>query len=617
MKLFVIFFKDINDQIQKDIKISIDFKIIFSTNFHDFLNVFSKTTSDKLTSHREHDHRIVLKKNQKLEHNSLREINFRKLNFVKKYLENHFKKEFIIANHAFCFSSILLIKKFSDELRSCVNYRRLNQMILKKYSIFFIRKTFAQLSHVKIFFKIDIRQIFYKIRINEIFENLTTFITKFDVYKWRVLFFDFIDDSSTWQHYINDVLWNFLNDFCTAYFDDILIYNKNHKKHSVYVRKVLKRFRVASFQTDINKCEFFVIEIKYLKLIISINDIKMNSTKIKVIVKWSTFINLKHVRSFIEFCNFYRRFIKSFFKIVKSLNAFVKKNILFAWNSICDIVFRKFKNRVLKISILCHFDRKKQCYLKTNSSDTVNEKVLSQKQKNDLLHSIVFFSKNISSIECNYEIYDKKLFAIIRCFEKWRFELKATDLSMKIFTDHKSLEYFMTTKKLIKRQIKWFEFLSQYNFVIMYQSDAQNVKTNALIKRSNDQSFEKIKNRLEHQIKTLLFTNRLELLSIDPESDEKENSKKLTFVEKVSRANKNDEICFKIRRRLKTSELWKTSKLSTTSIENDDLSNHMNCIIKNELLYKKENLWVSSLDHLRLDVIRQVHDQIAVEHFGY
>ena len=266
----------------------------------------------------------------------------------------------------------------------------------------------------------------------------------------------------------------------------------------------------------------------------------MNSVKIKIIVKWNTFINLKHVKSFIEFCNFYRRFIKSFLKIVKLLNAFVKKNILFAWNNICDIVFRELKNRVLKISILCHFDRKKQCYLETDSSDTINEKMLSQKQKNDLLHSIAFFFKNMNSIECNYEIYDKKLFAIIRCFEKWRFEFEATDLSMKIFTDHKSLEYFMTTKKLIRRQIRWFEFLSQYNFVIMYQSDAQNVKTNALIKRFNDQSFEKIKDRLEHQIKTLLFTNKLKVLSIDSESDEKENSKKLIFVEKVSRANKND-----------------------------------------------------------------------------
>ena len=118
----------------------------------------------------------------------------------------------------------------------------------------------------------------------------------------------------------------------------------------------------------------------------------------------------------------------------------------------------------------------------------------------------------------------------------------------------------------------------------MYQSDAQNVKTNALIKRSNDQSFEKIKNRLEHQIKTLLFTNKLKALSIDLKSDEEKSSEKLIFVAKFSRANKNDEICFKIRRRLKT------SKLSTTSIENENLSNHTNCIIKNELLYNKERL---------------------------
>ena len=114
VKLFVIFFKDIDDQIQKNTKISIDFKIILSKKFHDLLNVFFKTTSDELTSHREHDHKIILKKNQKLEHSSLKNMNFRKLNFVKQYFENYLKKEFIIANHASCFSSILLAKKLSD-----------------------------------------------------------------------------------------------------------------------------------------------------------------------------------------------------------------------------------------------------------------------------------------------------------------------------------------------------------------------------------------------------------------------------------------------------------------------------------------------------------------------
>ena len=110
---------------------------------------------------------------------------------------------------------------------------------------------------------------------------------------------------------------------------------------------------------------------------------------------------------------------------------------------------------MLETSILCHFDRKKQCYLETDFSYTVNDEVLSQKQKNDLLHSVAFFFKNMSLVECNYEIYDKEHFAIIRCFEEWRFELEATDLPVKIFTDHKSLEYFMITKKLTRHQDRW------------------------------------------------------------------------------------------------------------------------------------------------------------------
>ena len=113
----------------------------------------------------------------------------------------------------------------------------------------------------------------------------------------------------------------------------------------------------------------------------------------------------------------------------------------------------------------------------------------------------------------------------------------------------------------------------------MYQFDAQNVKTNALTRRSNDQSFEKIKNRLEHQTKTLLIVDRLKAQSID---FERENEKELIFVEKISRANRENEICFKIRRRLKTSD--------STFIENENLSNHFNCIIKNEFLYKADRL---------------------------
>ena len=154
-----------------------------------------------------------------------------------------------------------------------------------RYLTSLIIEIFAQLSKIKIFFKINNCQAFHKLKIKETFENLIIFTTKNEIYKWRVLSFDLIDNSFIWQHYMNDVLWQFLNDFCIVYLNHILIYSKNCKKHSTHVRKMLKRFRIANFQTDMNKCEFFVIKIKYLKLIISINDIKMNFANMKSIVK--------------------------------------------------------------------------------------------------------------------------------------------------------------------------------------------------------------------------------------------------------------------------------------------------------------------------------------------
>ena len=69
----------------------------------------------------------------------------------------------------------------------------------------------------------------------------------------------------------------------------------------------------------------------------------------------------------------------------------------------------------------------------------------------------------------------------------------------------------------------------------MYQFDAQNLKTDALIRHFNDQSFEKIKNRFEHQIKTLLSFDKLKIQSIDIKKNDAKNLKKKRFSSKKFR----------------------------------------------------------------------------------
>ena len=84
------------------------------------------------------------------------------------------------------------------------------------------------------------------------------------------------------------MLWEYLNKFCTAYLDNILIYSSNLKKYKDHVRLVLAKLREFGIQTDIDKYKFHVTETKYLGLIISTEGIKMDSAKIEAIRQWDT-----------------------------------------------------------------------------------------------------------------------------------------------------------------------------------------------------------------------------------------------------------------------------------------------------------------------------------------
>ncbi len=145
----------------------------------------------------------------------------------------------------------------------------------------------------------------------------------------------------------------------------------------------------------------------------SIEELKMNSRKIQAVVEWSTFNNLTQIQFFIDFYNFYRRFIKNFSKIVHLMIWLIQKKIIFEWNEICQMTFNYMKKCMIKTLILRHFDQTCKTILEINSFNYVNDEVLSQYDDEEILHSIAFYSKNMFSAESNYEIYDKELLIII------------------------------------------------------------------------------------------------------------------------------------------------------------------------------------------------------------
>ena len=161
------------------------------------------------------------------------------LDAIKRYLDSHLAKGFIQASLASYSSPVLFVKKPGGGIRFCVDYRRLNAITKKdRYPIPLIEETLAQLEGAKYFTKIDIRQAFYQIRISEDSEELTTFLTRFGAFKYLVMPFGLCNGPASWQHLINDILFDFLHRFVQAYLDNILIYSKTLKEHHSLVCQV-------------------------------------------------------------------------------------------------------------------------------------------------------------------------------------------------------------------------------------------------------------------------------------------------------------------------------------------------------------------------------------------
>jgi len=437
--------------------------------YHDFLNVFNREKTTQLPSHWSYDHKIELEDESQSFRSQLYLMLSYKLQKIKEYLKENLKKKFITLSKASFALLILFVEKKDDNLRFCMNYWKLNALIKRnRYSILLIDEVLAWIQDSKYLTQLDIIITFNKLHMSSESENLTTFVTFFDVYKYKIMLFELINELAFFQHYINDVLFDCLHKFCQTYLNDILIYSKILKEHRTHVKEVLNKLREADLQINIDKYEFKIQKISFLELLIFINDLQMNSWKVDVIQSWEVSRSLTHVQIFIDFCNFYRWFIKNFSKIAWLMMQLIRKNYFFKWTEICQMIFEELKQQMMTALVLKHFNSIRKVILKTNFLNYVNDEVLSQYNDEDILHSVILYSKNMILAECNYEIYDKELLIIICCLKHWCFELKCTDILIKIFIDHLNLKYFMTIKELIKWQARWAEKLSEYNFKIIY-----------------------------------------------------------------------------------------------------------------------------------------------------
>ena len=246
--------------------------------YHDFLNVFNREKITQLSLHQSYNHKIELKDESQSSRSQLYFMLSYKLQKIKKYLKKNLKKKFITLSKASFASLILFVEKKDDSLCFCMNYQKLNALIKRNhYSILLINEVLTQIQDSKYLTQLNIIIMFNKLCMSSESEDLTTFITFFNVYKYKIMLFELINELAFFQHYINNVLFNYLHKFCQTYLNDIFIYSKILKEHKTHVKEVLNKLHEADLQINIDKCEFKIQKISFLELLIFINNLQMNS----------------------------------------------------------------------------------------------------------------------------------------------------------------------------------------------------------------------------------------------------------------------------------------------------------------------------------------------------
>jgi hypothetical protein len=511
VQIFTASMADIQKALAPKAKFSLEeIKAILPRQYQHQLAVFDQTQAAKLPPHRpDVDHSIeLIKENGKepeIPWGPLYNMSRDELLVLRKELTSLLDRGFIRVSNSSAAAPVLFAKKPGGGLRLCVDYRALNAITKKdRYPLPLIHETLNNICKAKWFTKLDVIAAFNKIRMKAGEEWKTAFRTRFGLFEWLVMPFGMTNAPSTFQRYINWTLRKYLDDFVSAYLDDVLIYTDGSlAQHRAHVNMVLDALGEAGLQLDIKKCEFEVKSTKYLGFIINAGKgLCMDPEKVKAVREWKAPTTVKGVRSFLGFANFYRRFIKDFAGVTAPLTR-LTGDASFRWTDQENQAFERLKEIFITEPVLAQFDPDRETVVETDSSGYVVGGTLSQYDEHGVLRPVAYFSKKSNPHECNYEIHDKEMLAIIRCLEEWDAELRSVTKFI-VLTDHKNLEYFTKPRMLNERQIRWSIFLGRYNMVLQYRPGKANARADALSRREQDLPANANDARLQHRYRQLL-----------------------------------------------------------------------------------------------------------------
>jgi len=254
--------------------------------------------------------------------------------------------------------------------------------------------------------------------------------------------------------------------------DDFVIYGDSFDECLHNLELVLKRCTEKNLTLNWEKCHIMVQHEIVLGHDIFKKRIEVDKVKIDVIAKLPIPKYVKDIRSFSGHAGFYRRFIKDFRKIARSLTNLIVKDVSFILNDGCLTAWEKLKMKLISAPIISPPDWPKLFEIICDAFNFAIGTVLGQRNDNKQ-HVIYYSSWTLNNAQLNYTTTKKEFLAVVFALEKFRPYLLGTKAT--IFTDHSALRYLMHKKDAKAWPIRWILLLEEFDLKIWDKKGVKNV----------------------------------------------------------------------------------------------------------------------------------------------
>ena len=219
----------------------------------------------------------------------------------------------------------------------CIDYRQLNRVTIKnRYPLPRNDDLFDQLRGARVYYKIDLRASYHQLRVTEADIPRTMFRTQYGHFEFIVKPFGLTNAPTAFMDLMHRVFQSCLDQFVVVFVDDILIYSQSKEEHEDHLWIVLLALREHQLYEKFNKCEFYVIEVKFLGHVVSASGVLVDPKKVEAVMSWERKKSVFEICSFLGLVGYYRRFIEDFSRLAAPMTRLTWKGVKFEWDDLCE-----------------------------------------------------------------------------------------------------------------------------------------------------------------------------------------------------------------------------------------------------------------------------------------